>query len=137
MATATYLSPYLNFDGNCREAMEFYQSVLGGNLDVNTFGEYFPGESEDRKDKIMHAMLQNDALTLMASDLPPGMEYNVGNHISLSLAGTDAEQLKKFWDGLSQGGQVTMPLEKQVWGDEFGMFADKFGMNWMINISKE
>jgi PhnB protein len=136
MATA-YLSPYLNFDGNCREAMEFYRSALGGNLEVSTFGENFPDEPADRKDKIMHAMLQNDVLILMASDSPPGMEYNIGNHISLSLAGTDAEQLKRYWDGLSQGGNVIMPLEKQVWGDEFGMFADKFGMTWMVNISQE
>jgi PhnB protein len=135
--SAAYLSPYLNFDGNCREAMEFYHGVLGGKLDLNTFADYFPDESADRKDKIMHAMLQNDFLTLMASDLPPGAEYNVGNHISLSLAGTDSEQLKSVWNGLSQGGTVTMPLEKQVWGDEFGMFADKFGMNWMVNISQE
>jgi PhnB protein len=136
MATA-YLSPYLNFDGNCREAMEFYQSALGGKLEVSTFGELFPDESPDRKDKIMHAMLQNDVLILMASDSPPGMEYNIGNHVSLSLAGTDAEQLKRYWDALSQGGNVIMPLEKQVWGDEFGMFADKFGMTWMVNISQE
>ena len=73
MATA-YLSPYLNFDGNCREAMEFYRSALGGNLEVSTFGENFPDEPTDRKDKIMHARLQNDVLILMASDSPPGME---------------------------------------------------------------
>jgi PhnB protein len=110
---------------------------LGGKLDMNTFGENFADESELRKDKIMHAMIQNDVLTLMASDSPPHEDYKVGNHISLSLAGTDAEQLKKFWGGLSEGGHVIMPLEKQVWGDEFGLFADKFGMTWMVNISQE
>jgi PhnB protein len=136
MATA-YLSPYLAFDGNCREAVEFYQSVLGGNLEVSTFGELYPDEPADRKGKIMHSMLQNDVLTFMASDSQPGMEYNIGNHISLSLAGTDSEQLRRYWDGLSQGGNVIMPLEKQVWGDEFGMFADKFGMTWMVNITQE
>jgi PhnB protein len=136
MSTA-YLSPYLNFDGNCREAMEFYHRVLGGELDVSTFGELFTDESQDRKDKIMHAALQNDVLTLMASDSPPDFEYNIGNHISLSLAGTDAGRLRKYWDGLSEGGHVIMPLEKQVWGDEFGMFSDKFGMAWMVNISTE
>ena len=135
--TTTYLAPYLSFDGNCREAMEFYQRVLGGNLDVSTFGELYPDESEDRKNKIMHSMLTNDFLTLMASDSPPGMEYNIGNHISLSLAGSDGEHLKKLWDGLSDGGNVVMPLEKQVWGDEFGMLADKFGMTWMVNITQE
>jgi PhnB protein len=136
MATA-YLSPYLNFDGNCREAMELYHSVLGGKLDLSTFGELYPDESADRKDKIMHSMLQNDILILMASDSQPGTEYIIGNHISLSLAGTDADLLRKYWDGLSQGGNVFMPLEKQVWGDEFGMFTDKFGMTWMVNITKE
>lgn len=136
MAT-TYLSPYLNFDGNCREAMDFYHSVLGGKLDMNTFGDYFPNEPEERKDKIMHAMIQNDYLTLMASDTPPGAEYNIGNHVALSLAGDDTDQLRKLWEALSEGGQVIMPLEKQIWGDEFGMFADKFGMTWMVNISQQ
>ncbi len=80
-------------------------------------------------------MITNDSLTFMASDSPPGMNYEVGNHICLSLAGSDGDKLQKFWDGLSQGGQVTMKLEKQVWGDEFGMFTDKFGMGLMVNIT--
>ena len=133
----TYLAPYLNFNGNCREAMEFYHGVMGGELELHTFDEYdMPNTPEDYKTKIMHSMIKNDSLTFMASDSPPGMDYKVGNHISLSLAGTDAEMLRKFWDGLSQGGQVTMPMEKQVWGDEFGMFTDKFGMSWMVNITQ-
>ena len=135
--TATYLAPYLTFDGNCREAMEFYHSALGGNLEVSTFGDLYPDESPDRKDKIMHSMISNGAVTLMASDSQPGVEYRIGNHISLSLAGSNGDELKRFWDGLSQGGTVTMPLEKQVWGDEFGMFTDKFGMLWLVNITQE
>ncbi len=133
----TYLAPYLNFDGNCREAMEFYQSVFGGSLDVSTFGDLYPDESADRKDKIMHAAIQSEYLTLMASDTAPDTDYVIGNHVALSLAGTDGEQLRNLWSGLSQGGHVIMPLEKQVWGDEFGMFTDKFGMTWMVNISQE
>ena len=128
------LNPYVSFDGNAREAMEFYRSVLGGELELNTFGESgIPGPGADQ---IMHASLKSEAgFTLMASDMPPGMEYKPGQNISISLSGDDAEQLRGYWNGLGDGANVTMPLEKQMWGDEFGALVDKFGINWMVNIS--
>ena len=130
-----YLSPYLVFNGNCKEAMEFYHTAMGGEVELHTFGEYnMPGTADEMKDKIMHAMIKNDSLSFMGSDAVSS-DYIIGNNISLSIAGTDGERLKKLWEGLSEGGKVTMPLAKQVWGDEFGMFTDKFGMNWMINIT--
>ncbi|MEO7617663.1 MAG: VOC family protein, partial [Candidatus Saccharibacteria bacterium] len=85
--------------------------------------------------KIMHAMLDNGLLTMMASDNMPGQKINFGDSVSLSIAGEDEAQLTKFFHGLSEGGQITMPLAKQVWGDTFGMFTDKYGIHWMVNIA--
>ena len=134
---ASRLNPYLNFPGNTGEAMAFYQSVLGGELRVNTFGEY--GETDpDLAGKVMHAMLESDAgFTLMASDPPPGMDVTTGNSIAISLSGDDEGELRGYWDKLSAGGTVTMPLEKQMWGDTFGMCTDRFGLPWMVNIAGE
>ncbi len=131
---ASKLNPYLNFDGSCREAMEFYQSVLGGELVVNTFGEY--GDEGPSKDGVMHAQLETpNGFTLMASDTPPGMTVDKGAAVSISLSGDDSDELRRYWEGLSEGAEVTMPLEKQMWGDEFGMLTDRFGMQWMVNIA--
>lgn len=133
---ASRLNPYLNFPGNARQAMEFYRRVLGGNLTVSTFGEYGDKDSPGA-DNVMHAMLETDrGFTLMASDLPPGMDHNPGTNIALSLSGDDADELRGYWEKLSDGGMVTMPLEKQVWGDEFGMCTDAYGVPWMVNISQ-
>jgi PhnB protein len=130
------LNPYLNFSGNAKEAMEFYKSVFGGTLNVNTFGEY--GEQDpDLADKVMHAQLEtDDGFTLMASDPPPGMEVQTGNNMAISLSGDDAEALRGYWDKLTAGGNIQMPLEKQMWGDTFGMCSDKFGLPWMVNVTE-
>ncbi len=130
------LNPYLSFAGNTKEAMEFYQSVFGGTLAVNTFGEY--GEQNPEiADKIMHAMLETDSgFTLMASDPPPGMELQPGNTMTVSLSGDNADELTGYWNKLSAGGNVQMPLDKQMWGDTFGMCTDKFGLPWMVNITQ-
>jgi len=131
---ASKLNPYITFAGNAREAMEFYQSALGGQLEVNTFGEY--GDAGPDGDKIMHANLEtSDGFTLMASDTPPGMEPSSGSSITVSLSGDDTDQLRGYWGKLSEGGEVHMPLERQVWGDEFGQFTDRFGIQWMVNIT--
>lgn len=131
---ASRLNPYLNFPGTARAAMEFYRDVLGGDLRINTFGEY-GGDDPATKDNVMHAMLESPkGFVLMASDLPPGMEHRPGDNLAISLSGDDADELRGYWEKLSAGGTVTMPLEKQVWGDEFGMCADKFGIEWMVNI---
>ncbi|GAB1691605.1 VOC family protein [Krasilnikovia sp. M28-CT-15] len=129
------LNPYLTFAGNAREAMEFYHDVFGGNLTVNTFGE-FGSPDPAIADKVMHAMLETDGgYTLMASDTAPGMDFNPGNTITVSLSGDD-EALRRHWERLAEGGTVAMPLEKQMWGDEFGMCTDRFGVAWMVNISQ-
>jgi PhnB protein len=132
---ASRLNPYIAFPGTARQAMEFYQSVLGGKLTISTFGEF--GSQGPEADNVMHAMLETDGgFALMASDLGPGMEHNPGNNITVSLSGDDADDLRSYWEKLSDGGTVTMPLEKQMWGDEFGMCVDQFGITWMVNISQ-
>lgn len=131
------LNPYLTFDGDARAAMEFYQQVFGGDLAVNTFGEFGQADAPNA-DQLMHARLETPlGFTLMASDLPPGMELAAGQNITVSLSGDDGDDLRGYWDQLSAGGTVTMPLELQMWGDTFGMCVDRFGTPWMVNIATE
>jgi PhnB protein len=133
---ASRLNPYVSFDNSARQAMEFDRRVFGGNLTMNTFGEFGQADSPDA-DKIMHSQLETDSgFTLMASDTPAGMQRNPGDTITISLSGDDADSLRGYWEKLSDGGTVTMPLEKQMWGDEFGMCTDRFGIAWMVNISQ-
>jgi PhnB protein len=131
------LNPYISFRDNAREAMEFYRSVFGGELALSTFGEGGGAAAgSPDADKIMHAMLETDrGFTLMGADTPQGMEHSAGSAIAISLSGDDADELRRYWEKLSSAGSVTMPLEKQVWGDEFGMCTDQFGIGWMVNIA--
>jgi PhnB protein len=130
------LNPYISFADTARPAMEFYREVFGGQLTVSTFGEAGAATGPDA-DKVMHAQLETPAgYTLMASDTPAGMDRTFGNNISVSLSGDDGDALRGYFTKLSTGGNVTMPLEKQMWGDEFGMCTDPFGIGWMVNISQ-
>jgi len=130
------LNPYLNFQDNARQAMEFYQGALGGELTLNTFGEFHASEDPAEADKIMHALLKTPAgYTLMAADTPNQMQFTGHAGFSVSLSGDDAAELQGYWDALSEGGQVVMPLERQIWGDTFGMVVDRFGVTWMVNIA--
>jgi PhnB protein len=130
------LNPYISFTDTARQAMEFYRGVFGGELALNTFGEAGGAEGPDA-DKVMHAQLETPAgYTLMASDTPSGMDHTVGTNISVSLSGDDADELRSYFAKLSDGGNVTMQLEKQMWGDEFGMCVDQFGIAWMVNINQ-
>ena len=134
---ATTLNPYLQFQDTARAAMEFYQGIFGGELNVSTFGQ-FGDPDQPGADGVMHANLVTPSgYTLMAADTPPGMEYSPGTNIAISLSGDDADELRRYWTGLSDGGTVSVPLEKQMWGDEFGMCTDRFGIGWMVNIAGE
>ena len=130
------LNPYLNFLDNAREAMTFYQSVLGGELTMSTFGEFHASEDPSEQDKIMHAQLETaDGFVLMASDTPNQMEHRPQAGVSVSISGDDEAKLRGYWDGLSEGGAVIMPFEKAPWGDTFGMVLDRFGTHWMVNAT--
>lgn len=133
---STRLNPYLGFRDTARQAMDFYQSVFGGELTRSTFGEFHASEDPAEQDKIMHSMLTTQGgLTLMAADTPDSMDYTPGNNHSVSLSGEDEAELRGYWDKLSDGGTVTVPLEKAPWGDTFGMCTDKFGVSWLVNIA--
>lgn len=133
---ASRLNPYISFATEAREAMEFYRDVFGGELALSTFGEF--GMEGESSEQIMHAQLETPAgFTLMASDTPPGMERSSGSSITISLSGDDRDDLRGWWSRLSEGGTVTMPLEPQAWGDEFGMVTDRFGIAWLVNIAGE
>ena len=129
------LNPYVSFRDNARQALEFYRDVFGGNLSLNTFGQY-GDPNQPGADNIMHGQLQADnGFTLMAADTPPGMDFNAGGgNITISLSGDDEQELRGYWDRLSDGGNVSMPFEKQMWGDVFGMCTDKFGVAWMVDV---
>lgn len=130
------LNAYLNFDSTSREAMEFYRSVLGGTLDVMTFGDY--GAQGESAGLVMHAQLvTDDGFVLMASDRMPEMGAVVrGDHAQLCLSGDDVDRLHRWWEGLAEGGEVGTPLAEQMWGDEYGDLTDRFGQRWLFNIAR-
>ncbi|SDC14197.1 PhnB protein [Sanguibacter gelidistatuariae] len=133
---ATQLNPYLSFRNTARQAIEFYHSVFGGELTISTFAEFQASEDPGEAEKIMHSMITTPSgLSLMASDTPNSMEYTPGTNFSVSLSGEDEAELRGYWGKLSEGGTVTMPLDRAPWGDTFGMCTDKFGIAWLVNIS--
>jgi PhnB protein len=133
----TRLNPYLGFRDDARQAMEFYQSVLGGELTVSTFGEMQVSDDPAEQDKVMHAMLTTEnGMVLMAADTANSMDYARGtNAYSVSLSGDDEAALRGYWEKLSERGTVLVPLETAPWGDAFGMCTDRFGITWLVNIS--
>ena len=135
---ASRLNPYLNFpDGRAREAMELYRSALGGELTVMTFGDM--GMEGALAEQVMHGQLETPAgFTLMGADAPPEMvQVTYGDNVSVSISGgqDDAESMRGWFAALSEGGEVRQPLEPAPWGDEFGMFVDRFGIAWLVNIA--
>jgi len=134
----TKLVPYLMFTGNCREAIEFYQSIFGGTLAMQTYAEA-PGDvSEEYQDRILHVQLESDDFSLMASDTHPQFSPPsvIGNNITLTIVGNDTKKLTDYFNKLAVGGKIDMKLEKQFWGDVCGGLTDKFGIPWMIDIGE-
>lgn len=133
------LNPYLNYQGNCREAMTFYKDCIGGELTMQTVGEspMAAQMAADTHDKIMHSHLVKDGTPfLMASDLFMPGEFTPGNNISLSYNCSSEEEAKDVFSKLSAGGQVTHPLQVEFWGGLFGTLTDKFGIQWMVHFDK-
>ncbi|MBG6182477.1 PhnB protein [Arthrobacter sp. CAN_A214] len=132
----TRLNSYLSFRDTAAPAMAFYQSVFGGNLVKNTFSEFHASEDPAEQDKLMHAELTTpNGMVLMAADTPNSMDLTVGTNHSLSLSGEDEQELRGYWDRLSDSGTVMEPLAQAPWGDSFGMCVDRFGVHWMVNIA--
>ena len=131
------LNSYIAFKDNAREAMEYYKSIFGGEIHMDTFEKFadsMPVEVAD-KDKIMHAYLKGDnGIELMAADTPSGMEFHEGARLSLTLSGDDEALLRSYWGKLAEEGMIAVPLEKAPWSDVFGMVIDKYGVNWMVDI---
>ena len=133
---------YLNFDGQCEEAFSFYKSVFGGEYaDINRMGdmplmEGMPPMSEEQKQKIMHVAYPIKNINLFGSDIPEGQgfELQVGNNMSISINAESKDEADRIFNGLSSGGKVTMPIADTFWNAYFGMFTDKFGINWMVNF---
>lgn len=129
------LTPYLNFNGNARDAMQFYHSVLGGELTMQTFGETNMAQNPADKDRVIHATLKNEAASIMASDTMPDRPAKFGDNVHMSITGQDHARLSDVFNKLSAGGKIDMPLAKQFWGDTYGQLTDKFGVHWMVNIT--
>lgn len=134
------VGPYLIFNGNAEEAFTFYQSVFGGELDITRFSEMGDGGlPEDFASKVANVALPlaGDDQVLMASDAPPGQEAqivsNAGYYVTLQME--TKEEAERVYATLSEGGEVTMPLDRTEWAESFGMFSDRFGVQWMVNYA--
>lgn len=129
------LNAYLIFDGNCADAMRFYERTLGGKLDLTTHAES-PAAAETpagNADRILHARLVMDDGVLMASDGLAGETYDGMKGFSLALIYPTAAEGERVFDALGKGGNVVMPFGKTFWAEGFGMLVDRFGTPWMIN----
>lgn len=128
------LSPYLCFNGNCREAMEFYRDSIGGKiLSLQTFGDAPMDSTPEQKNLVMHSEFKADAVYFMASDAMPGQPVTSGSNVTLSINFTKLAEQEAVFSKLSAGGTIIMPLQETFWGAKFGMFTDKFGIQWMLN----
>lgn len=127
------ITPYLTFNGTCRQAMTFYKDILGGDLELMDFASSPMDVPDEAKNYIMHAILTSNGVTLMASDTMPNQAVTNGNSVSLSINCQSTDEINHLFNSLSDGGQITMPLEDTFWGARFGMLTDKFGTCWMFN----
>ncbi|MBK9462510.1 MAG: VOC family protein [Sphingobacteriales bacterium] len=127
------ITPYLTFNGTCRQAMTFYKDILGGDLELMDFASSPMDVPDEAKNYIMHAILTSNGVTLMASDTMPNQPVTNGNSVSLSINCQSTDEINHLFNSLSDGGQITMPLEDTFWGSRFGMLTDKFGTCWMFN----
>ena len=135
----TQINTYLTFNGNCRDAMNFYQQCLGGELTLQTIGDSPLAEKmpQQMKDCILHGTLTRDSLVLMGSDMTPEQGLTRGNGVSLMLNCSSEEEIRTFYENLSSGGKATHPLEVSFWGALFGDLTDKFGNNWLLHFDSK
>lgn len=135
------VNPYLTFSNNCAEAFDFYKSVFGNEFLTRMLFSDIPDSKYDAKEgnKVMHVALPiGQGTILMGSDSPAEFgQLREGDNLSIAISAASEEEAKKLFNGLSAGGKVTMPLEKAFWGALFGMFTDKYGVQWMVNYDYE
>jgi PhnB protein len=131
-----YLSPYINFAGRAREAMEFYHKVLGGTLDLQASNEQGVPKPAGRGDPFTYSRIEADGALIIGVDGHPNYPAKVGENMALALGGTDRGRLTKLFNGLAEGGNIKVPLPAQSAGAAVGWFTDKFGINWMVSIDK-
>ena len=130
------LNPYISFRDQAREALEFYQSVFGGELALDTFAQFDMGQDPSENDLIMHGQLETPAgFVLMAADTPSTMPYTPAAGVAISVSGDDEAALQAYWDALAADGTVGMPFETPPWGGRFGMVTDRFGIDWMVALN--
>jgi PhnB protein len=128
------VTTYLNFDGNCGQAMKFYEKCVGAELQMTPFGET-PGVPKEAKDRIMHARLfKGSGVLLMASDTMPGMPYQAGNNFSIAIQCDGLAEIEKLFAAFAENGKVTMPLQDMFWNARYGQLVDQFGVHWMFNF---
>lgn len=135
------LNPYLVTNGNAKEAVRFYEKALGAEVvALQTFGDMPPDPNhpipENVKDRVLHAMLKVGESQLMMSDTMPGMEHQIGNHVTIAIVTNDADRAKAMYEGLQEGGQVIMPLQETFWSPAYGQVQDKFGVFFHISVEK-
>jgi PhnB protein len=130
------LEAYLFFPGNTEEAMNFYQSVLGGELTITHRGDVDPTTPPDQAHLVINAALDTGSFTMRAADRSDATD-EVQTRIELTVNGTDDSDLRRIFDGLGIGGTVKAPMEKMFWGDTFGALIDKFGIGWQVNVTSD
>lgn len=132
---------YLNFNGNCREVVDFYAKVFGAEKqNIMTFGDVPPDPNfplpEEAKNLVMHTFLKIKETSLMFSDVPPGMPLTFGNNISLVISSNDTAEIKDWFDQLKEGGTVTMELQETFWSKCYGYLVDKYGIGWQLSYAE-
>jgi len=135
--TSLTLIPYVHFNGNCEEALNTYKKVFNGSYEAQRYGDAPMQVPDSHKQKILHARFQFGNNTIMTSDVFPGQQVSDSERVMLSVGLTDEAEARRIFEQLSEGGQVTMPLEKQFWGALFGQLTDRFGIRWMINCENK
>jgi PhnB protein len=136
MMSKIQLSPFVNFQGRAREAMEFYHKMLGGNLDLYALNQHGVSRPAGPGDSIRYARLETDGAFILATDGHPDYPAKVGENMAIALGGTDKARLTKLFNDLAEGGKILGPLTRQPWGADVGWLTDKFGVNWTVSIEK-
>lgn len=131
------ISPYINFQGRAREAMEFYQKVLGGDLDLQTMDAQGGVRPAAPGDNIMYSRLEAGDVVIIGVDGRPEFPAQVGDNVAVALGGTDTDRLTQIFAELAEGGVTKMPLRHQPWGGSIGWLTDRFGINWVVSIYRE